>query len=224
MLKLTTEEFIKRSNLIHNYQFDYSESIYLNSKTKINIICKKHGLFQQIPNSHLSGKGCIKCGGHDKLTINEFIERANVIHGYNYGYDKVIYKNIKTKVIIICKQHGDFKQTPDNHLNGDYRISSGNGCPKCFGKIKLNTNEFISKSNLIHDNRYEYDKTIYISNKEKVLIFCNKHGYFNQYANNHLSGNGCPRCNNSKGELKIESILKANKIEYITQFVFKELV
>jgi hypothetical protein len=224
MNKLSIEEFIKRSNIIHNNVYDYSKSIYVNSKKKVHIICKKHGDFYQIPNSHLVGKGCPKCNGGVRLTTFDFIKRANLVHNNIYLYEKTVYKDIKTKVIITCIEHGDFYQTPDNHLNGDYRISSGNGCPACNKKVKLSNEEFINKSKVIHNDKYLYDKTIYIHKKEKVIIQCRKHGYFLQNIYNHLAGNGCARCNNSKGELKIESILKLNNMKYKTQFTFKNLI
>lgn len=74
-----------------------------------------------------------------KLTLNEFIEKSQKIHGIRYDYSKVDYVNSKTKVRIICKEHGEFLQNPNSHLNGC-------GCPYCAGNIKLTTEEFIQKA------------------------------------------------------------------------------
>jgi hypothetical protein len=129
------KEFVIKSNILHNDKYDYSKSKYINSKTHIKIICsiiqnnKKHGIFKQTPNSHLTGRGCPK---YKYLSISKklskscdtFILQANKIHKNKYIYDKINYTNARTKNIIFCKKHGLFKQFPNDHL-------SGNGCPKC---------------------------------------------------------------------------------------------
>ena len=88
-----TDDFIKKSKDIHGSKYDYSKANYKNRDTKICIICheidhvtgKEHGEFWQIPYSHLHGMGCPKCGGKikhrtGKLTQEEFVERARIIH------------------------------------------------------------------------------------------------------------------------------------------------
>jgi hypothetical protein len=117
------KDFISKARLIHGDKYDYSVVSYKNNSTKVKIICLKHGEFKQIPESHLNGFGCSKCSRVKKLTNDEFIKRAQSIH-HNYDYSLVDYKNMHTKVIIICKKHGEFKQTPHNHLKFA-------GCPKC---------------------------------------------------------------------------------------------
>ncbi len=59
--KLTQEEFINKSIETHGNKYDYSKTIYINAKTKVIIICNKHGEFNQEAFSHISGKGCKKC-------------------------------------------------------------------------------------------------------------------------------------------------------------------
>lgn len=121
----TTDEFIKKSKDIHGNKYDYSLADYINSKSKIKIICPIHGVFEQTPNNHLSKKqGCSKCSGKYKKTTIDFINDAKKIHGDKYDYSLVEYKNIYTRIIIICPIHGIFKQKPEHHMNG-------NGCPKC---------------------------------------------------------------------------------------------
>ena len=61
MRKLTTEEFIKRAREVHGDKYDYSKVEYVNSRTKICIICPKHGEFWQLPTGHLDGYGCPFC-------------------------------------------------------------------------------------------------------------------------------------------------------------------
>ena len=129
MRKLTTEEFIERAKKVHGDKYDYSKTEYANNYTKVCIICPEHGEFWQTPNCHLDGQGCPKCGIKKRsvnktLTTEEFIKKAMDIHGDKYDYSKVQYLNNRTKVCIICPEHGEFWQTPHNHLKG-------NGCPKC---------------------------------------------------------------------------------------------
>lgn len=62
------------------------------------------------------------------MTLEEFIAKSKVVHGNRYDYSKVVYKNSKTKVIIVCPEHGEFEQKPEKHW-------SGQGCPVC-GKEK----------------------------------------------------------------------------------------
>lgn len=91
------------------------------------------------------------------LTTQQFIDKANLKHNNKYNYSKVNYKNNKTKIIIICNTcQNEFEQEPRNHL-------SGYGCIICGNSLKLTTNTFIQKANLIHNNKYNYDKVDYIT-------------------------------------------------------------
>jgi hypothetical protein len=183
--RTSKEEFIKNVKRVHGDKYDYSKVNYINSNTKIIIICKKHGKFEQTPNSHLSYHGCPLCYYYNSFsTTQSFIEKAVKVHENRYDYSKVNYINNVTKVIIICKKHGEFLQRPNDHLQSS-------GCPKC-GKF-LSTELFIERSNKIHKNKYDYSKVDYKHNKIKVIIICKKHGIFKQTPNNHLY-NGCPGC------------------------------
>ena len=121
----STEEFIQKAHKVHGDKYDYSKVEYDGYKTKVCIICPKHGEFWQTPNSHLNGNGCPKCKGEKQTcTTDEFIAKAKKIHGDKYDYSKVEYVNNHTKVCIICPEHGEFWQIPSSHLQGK-------GCPKC---------------------------------------------------------------------------------------------
>lgn len=122
--KLNTTEFIKKAKNVHNNQYDYSESNYITAHIDVKIICNEHGVFNQTPANHLSGKGCPSCVGLKRLNKELFIEKAKKTHGENYKYSKVVYKGNKIKVLILCDIHGDFNQTPDSHMRGV-------GCPSC---------------------------------------------------------------------------------------------
>lgn len=145
-----------------------------------------------------------------KLTKEEFIEKANSVHGGKYDYSKVIYTNYNEKVCIICPEHGEFYQTPANHLRGA-------GCHVC-GKKKSaishtqTTDKFIEKAKKIHGDRYDYSKTVYNGCFENVKIICPEHGEFIQQATIHLQGCGCPMCVNNKKYTNEEFIKKAEAI------------
>ena len=206
---LTLNEFIEKSNQIHNGKYSYDKVNYVNAETKVCIICPKHGEFWQAPHSHLRGQGCPKCGRERninsiKITNEAFIEKATQIHGGKYDYSKCIYKDSNTKVKIICPIHGEFWQIASSHLNG-------HGCVKCANIGKLNTiSDFIKLSNNKHHGKYDYSRVNYINNATKVCIICPKHGEFWQRPDNHIKGQGCPKCGQitSKAEDEIINILK----------------
>jgi len=145
--KLTTKQFIEKAKLIHGDKYDYSKVNYVNNHTKIIIICKEHGEYEQIPNSHLNKKGCSKCSNCYKPNTNEWIQKAKLIHGDKYDYSKVDYVNNSTKIKIICKEHGEFKQQPSAH------IDQQQGCYKCsnnqYSKMSIDRLNFISKKDNI---------------------------------------------------------------------------
>jgi cytochrome c2 len=127
--KSNVDEFIQKANEVHNNKYDYSKVQYNKASEKVIIICIEHGEFLQTPNGHLGGAGCRKCStqrNSDKARkrTEEFIKESIEKHGDNYDYSKVEYKNTKENVIILCKEHGEFLQTPSNHLKGTR-------CPLC---------------------------------------------------------------------------------------------
>ena len=214
---LTTEEFIEKARKVHTDKYDYSKVNYINANTKVCIVCPEHGEFWQTPASHLNGIGCPKCGFErirekNKITLNEFIKKAKEVHGDKYDYSKVEYVNNKTKVCIICPEHGEFWQTPDSHLRGG-------GCKKCLNeKLSsdrlLTTEEWIEKARKVHGDKYDYSKTIYKGYYEKVCITCPEHGEFWQLAYNHLQGKGCGQCRMSQLENRVNQLLLKNKIKF----------
>lgn len=125
----TTEEWITSARKIHGDKYDYSKAEYVNYTTKICIICPEHGDFWQRPNSHTQKQGCSKCANEinserKRSSLSDFIKKAHKVHKDKYDYSKVEYVNNHTKVCIICPEHGNFEQTPNDHTQGA-------GCPKC---------------------------------------------------------------------------------------------
>ena len=125
-------------------------------------------------------------------STKRFISKSIEKHGDKYDYSLVDYVKAKSKVIIICKLHGEFLQTPDSHARGS-------GCNNCKGnRISLsktsNRESFIKKANVVHNNKYDYSKLLYKNSRSKGTITCPIHGDFEQELNSHMRGSGCREC------------------------------
>jgi hypothetical protein len=214
--KLKLDEFINKSNDIHNFKYDYSKVIYKSTHEKIEIICPIHGPFYQTPYHHTIRKqGCRNCVILYS-DIKGFINKSNEIHNNAYDYSESNYIKANIPVIIICHKHGIFKQTPSNHVH------LKQGCPKCSKKCDTQ-DEFIEKCNIKHNYKYDYSLIEYENRKRKVKIICPIHGTFEQFPYAHLNkGQGCPICNDSKGEKEIAKILDNLNISYERQKTFKD--
>ena len=197
-----TNLFITKARKIHGERYDYSAVSYINAKTKIEIICREHGEFKQTPSNHLSKFNCQKCSNNFKYDTISFIEKAKKIHGDKYDYSKVFYVNANEHVTIKCKQHGEFKQIPDFHINRKC------GCPKCCFSHKNTTLEFIEKAKNVHGNKYDYSNANYVNSTTHVIIICKNHGQFYQTPDIHIYQKcGCPSCIN-KTEFKFFERMK----------------
>ena len=215
----TFEDFIKRAKEVHGDKYDYSKVEYTDSQTKVCIICPEHGEFWQNPYLHLIGNKCPSCSPNKKLTTEEFIRNAIDIYGNKYDYSKTVYINAKTKVCIICPEHGEFWKTPNEH------ISKKSGCPKCHEENKkfyklLTTEEFIKRAREVHGDKYDYSKVEYKGNQTKVCIICPEHGEFWQTPSNHLRYKGCSKCKSSHLQTKIRQILLKNNISFEEEKIF----
>jgi very-short-patch-repair endonuclease len=212
------DRFIEKSMKKHGYLYDYSKVIYINSITKVELVCKEHGSFFVRPDAHIRKVGCPVCNGGVKYTIDIFLKKAIETHGDLYNYDKVEYENSSKKVIINCSTHGDFEMLPKNHIIGQK-------CPSCSGVKRKTTESFIRKAILVHNNYYSYNLVSYINNRKKVDIICKKHGIFSQNPKDHLNGHGCNKCSNfSNGERKIEEILNNMGIDYLREYRFNSCI
>jgi len=200
------EKFLQKAVKAHGDTYDYSNVVYINNKTKVEIICSKHGSFMQRPTDHISGgHGCPKCANEAcskaKLgvtlkplsqKVEEFKEKARKVHGDYYKYKYQTFSDYLELMTIVCPKHGEFEQKPAYHV-------AGNGCPKC-GALKAKkgitstTEDFIEKASKVHHNKYKYSNTEYVHARKKVLITCPHHGDFLQRPSDHLSGYGCREC------------------------------
>ena len=207
--RIPQEEVITRFKKVHGDRYDYSKVEYVNTSTKVVIICPDHGEFTQKPNHHLNGQGCPKCAREQlgqRITkgktksLDQVLEDFRKVHGDRYDYSKVKYVAGTAKVIIICPKHGEFLKSPANHIKGQ-------GCPECtkenVGKTISESRakstetrliDFLERSREKHGDRYDYSKVVYLTSKTKVTIICPDHGEFEQTPSKHLKTLGCPIC------------------------------
>lgn len=120
---------IQKFKSVHGDLYDYSEVVYAGNPIPVRIICRQHGVFEQRPANHKLGQGCPNCAregisGLKSQSQQMCIEKFKEVHGDRYDYSKVQYRNARTKVIIVCRKHGEFSQLPPTHKRGV-------GCPAC---------------------------------------------------------------------------------------------
>lgn len=206
--------FVRRARRVHKNAYDYGKSIYTDARSKLTIVCPKHGPFRQEAFSHLRGIGCPKCGvtrrglKRREEAAKAFLAKARKLHARKYRYDKTVYVRASSLIVVTCPKHGDFRQTANNHLHGY-------GCSKCqadkmrdaFADTKA---EFVRKARSKHGRKFSYDGE-YVNNRTPISIRCKKHGRFSQKPVDHLKGTGCPRC----GLDKLKAANMSNHDEFV---------
>ncbi len=212
------EFFIEKANKIHDNKYDYSLiKEYKGVMKKYPIICHKHGIWEVSLDNHINKKSsCPKCKGRT-LSYLEKIEQANKIHNNQYDYS-LIKENFKSdeKILIVCPTHGKFNQLWTNHIHQKH------GCPKCktCGRKSISIDELKERIYELNTG-YEYNWDTYKGYYDNMFeIKCNKHGWFKQQISNHLQGQKCPKCKNSRGEENIRKFLNEQNISYIEQKTF----
>ena len=183
----------------YGHKYDYSEVHYKNKNQPVKITCKKHNVsFNQRPSIHKYGYGkCKKCS-NTRLSTEDYIVRAKLIHGNRYSYDVVEYKGQKIKIKIGCYKHGIFETRARNHLGGA-------NCSKCVvDNRRLTLKDFIYRGIEIHGDRFNYDEAVYLGYDTKLKLICNNSHIIWQTSCSHFKGNGCIKCSNniSKKEIK----------------------
>ncbi len=231
MRKLTNDEFISRCKKIHGNKFDYSETNYTGDNQKVKIKCPIHGYFSQLARNHLNTYGCQLCSNKQlslakSNNLQDFLNKAKSIHGDEYDYSKSVYISAKTKIIVICKTHGEFLVTPDNHTHGSK-------CKKCSDKInndnqiRLSKEEVLLRCKKVHGDRYTYtNMDEYKNTKQKMEIICKEHGPFYQNMNNHLfQRKGCSLCvKYSNAEIYIKRKLIESGLKFTHNKTFDDCV
>lgn len=209
------QTFIEKAIAVHGDVYDYSLTCYVNSKEKVQIICKEHGVFEVTPNGHLRGNGCKSCGIESRASKcrgnkEDFIKKATEIHGDRYDYSNVEYINSLTEVEIICKEHGKFLQTPKIHYKSN--------CPKCgreaqIEKARKDPDKFIEEAKAKYGDKYDYSLVEYINNKTPIKVICSKRGILEVIPNRFLSediyeNQGRKKTKSTDKEMFLEEVYK----------------
>lgn len=216
--KQTQKEFIEKSKKIFGDQLDYSKVNYINSITEVILTCKKHGDFSIAPKDHICyERGCGVCSGA-KYNLQTLLEAMELIHGDMFDYSKVTFTNVKIPVIIICKIHGEFLQTPDKHLQGQ-------GCPKCKKSARKDLDYFLITANEIHGNKYDYSKVIFTRMFDNVEIICSKHGSFWQTPANHINNKqGCSKCATENTRILLDDFILRSLLSHDITYNYSKTI
>lgn len=250
---LGIDGFIKKSHEKHNDKrksiglepYDYSKvkNTYNDLSSEVEITCPEHGSFFQKASNHMYGKGCRKCAGAERVDVDEFIRSSHEKHNekrksmglepYDYSKVKNTFKNLKSKVEIICPKHGPFFQTALKHKYGQ-------GCRSCGGNTLVDTELFKQRARKVHDdkrkengrNPYDYDNVNYVTAKTPVEVICHEkfkngeeHGSFIMTPEWHLRGGGCRMCGDYlTTENYIEDLLKSDGIRYYRGYYIKDCI
>jgi hypothetical protein len=208
MRKLTTHEFIEKAITVHGTTYSYQDTSYTNMQTKVSVFCPKHQkTFVVSPVKHIAGTGCPTCtkeqqAARQQIDTPEFIRRAKSVHGEIYDYSSTVYVNNKDKVEVICRVHGSFLISPNNHTSKANKC----GCSEC-GRIAISnskfkdTNWFVSEAKKLHGDTFDYSNSTYVDHATKIEIKCKSHGPFFQLASQHFKTKRCcPKCTTSSSK------------------------
>lgn len=192
-----TESFVAKAREVHGDRYAYDEAVYVRPSLKVKIKCEVHGEFEQSPDNHLKTGGCKWCGVAKRgaalrIDTEEFIKRAERVHGNMYTYSETIYKDSKTHVKITCPFHGVFSQSPNNHLIGHGCAVCGENAVGIANRVSLE--DLITAAKVVHGDKYTYTGIECRNGKSTANIVCPVHGEFSQATRHHLSGSGCLDC------------------------------
>lgn len=219
-----SEMFVKELKEKFGDRYDYLNVIYKGVRIPVELRCKKHGSFWNIPNAILNMRKeicCPHCIQEEKIKKmhlrgqKNFIQRVIKIVGC-VEKDIIFISNKRLK--IKCPTHGWFIKRKDN-------LFQGFGCIQCAKEKARKKAEiaFLEKAKHIHLNKYDYSLVKYVSSNTKVVIICKKHGSFNQTPDGHINlKQGCPKCRLSKGEIQIDNFLSDLNINFIRQHSFSD--
>lgn len=223
--KITTEDFVKDSNIVHNNFYDYSKTNYVKAKTKVIITCKEHGDFSQTPNSHKNGNGCPKCGhkSKKKWSKSRFIKELKSRCGNELPYDVIgEYKGTSNNILIENK-YGVCNVRANHLLSGVIP-----GIETALDSTEYWKNQAIET----HSFLYDYSNSVYKNSDTNIKIVCKKHGVFEQIPYVHIRGSHCPKCafkemglekskKYSKNYSKKANKKHNNRYKYLKDKVFK---
>lgn len=220
-------EVIDNFKKVHGDKYDYSLVEYQGYNIHIDIICPEHGVFRQRPKYHIGGRGCRKCSAakvavsrkSSKMTQKEFVGRSSERHLGKYDYSKSVYTGFNNKVVIICPKHGEFLQSPKNHLNSRGCYTCGRKSTGDKSRSRISREEFIQKSSSVQVEEYDYSciPSTIEGVTSKVQIICKEHGKFSQTVQAHMKGHGCALC-------CYRGYSKNSYVEHCNKYGYKEAI
>jgi hypothetical protein len=197
-IRLTQATFVKAAREIHGKKYSYSRTVFTRCSEKVNIVCRKHGDFEQRAGAHLMGQGCRACAEDEKfaqkslpkITFESFLQKALSAHGDYYDYSQVVLNGFRQKIKIVCPEHGVFEQGPTSHCKG-------RGCARCGNLEKDYKTRPTIKD--VGPMLKKLHPTLKFSNLHNVLgdkinCKCRKHGEFKRGLRSLLDGKGCSKC------------------------------
>lgn len=196
-VKLTREQIVDRFKNTHGDRFDYRLFEYNGISAPGIIVCRDHGRFSCTPDRHFRGDGCPTCSINKrsqskKLTHEEWVSKAVETHNGFYDYSKSSYVNAKSKITVICPNHGEFEQGANAHIRGS-------GCPLCVGfkissKKRKSEQAFVDQMRDRYGDRFDLSCVVYNGSKHPVTLVCREHGEFIRTAGELLQGWACSSC------------------------------
>lgn len=226
---LTTEEFVVRARRVHGDRYDYGRVRYVDSRTPVTVACLEHGAFTQKPNNHLYGeRGCPACGRRNQTAAitrydtASFIAQAREVHGDRWIYARAAYSGLTEKLTITCPAHGDFQQTPNNHLYAKA------GCPSCAveaikAKTTMSQANFEAAVRHVHGDLYGLELARYTGAMRKVTLTCPQHGTFSLAPNGLLEGKGCRACGYEKRQRTREEFISEAREVFQVRYTYDEV-
>jgi hypothetical protein len=223
--RLSTREFIARSRGLFGDKYDYGGTTYTTNSNRIRLVCTipNHGPFEQLAESHLTGKeGCPDCTSAKKhkfgivpiaedgrLVSSRSSSRRFENRGKRLSQEAFIERSRDRHSDAYGYNNARYETQYDPVLvtcpvHGDFPVSptnhwKGTGCQSCARKRgraerRLGPDEFVTRAKLKHGDRYEYSESRYVQARVQVEIGCGVHGSFRQLPFNHLAGRGCRMC------------------------------
>ena len=199
---LGADEILSRLTKVHGCKYKFEIPLDAITKTKINFICPEHGEQTAKIGDLLKGSECRECSikkraAKKTLTTEQWIKKAKSIHGDRYDYSKAVYKSARTKLIVTCKEHGDFKIDPSNHIHlkrGCKICSGGNFFNADNSKKRLTQTQFLQRANKVAPVNLDFSKSVFHDTRTKVVVTCKIHGDFEILPSNLFQGANCREC------------------------------
>ena len=153
----TWDSFVAAATDKHESVYTYPAQPFKNSRDKVRVVCPTHGEFTLAAYAHMAGHRCKRCayesnGTRSQIGMSEFMRRAAAVHGDTYEYPAGI-SGLHTPIKITCRIHGEFLQTPHNHL-------AGANCPRCVGKVSKGEAEVLDFVRSLGHDAVSSDRTV----------------------------------------------------------------